>query len=122
MVNKNSRSIVLRCEARRKKNIWIATCLELGIVITSPTPDKLKQEMAEAVKLYFEGITEAIKDGYRPKLVPVQFYRMRQLWFDIRYMIRYVVKGRLSALIAKVCLRGPLETELWRKDTEYAWR
>ena len=67
------------------------------------------------MELYFEGVTEAIKDGYRPKLVPVRFYRMRQLWFDIRYMIRYVVKGRLSALIAKLCLRGPLETELWRK-------
>ena len=95
MVNskRNKHQIHLRNVARKRDGVWVATCLELGLVVTSPTSETIKDDMARAVQLYLEGLAECIQQGHGHRLVPVKGYWFKRIFFDVRMLHKKMVSS-----------------------------
>lgn len=48
----------LKVLAEKKSGYWIATCLELNIVVQADTPQKLLSKMGDALDGYVRAVTE----------------------------------------------------------------
>ena len=86
--------MILRNEAVKKGDVWVATCLELGIIITSPKLENVKSEMTKAIDLYLEGLEKALRAGKDVRIVPVPHYWLRKLRFDLYQRLQRLQESR----------------------------
>lgn len=99
--------MLLRYEAVFKGNVWVATCLELGIIVSS-TADGIRDAMAKAVELYVDGLEEATRKGFNVAIIGVRHYWLRRLRFDVRKWLLHLTAPKSP------------KNMLWQKERNFA--
>ncbi|NLM39196.1 MAG: hypothetical protein GX205_04015 [Firmicutes bacterium] len=103
-------TMILRNEAVKKGDVWVATCLELGIIITSPKLENVKSEMTKAIDLYLEGLEKALRAGKDVRIVPVPHYWLRKLRFDLYQRLQRLQESR--SVVSRI---------MWKKEHSCAF-
>lgn len=84
--------MICRYVGIKKGDLWVGTCLELGIVVVAENIDELKKEMWVASLLYLKEYVESYVKEENLQATKVKWYFIKRFLFEIGS--RLGVKGR----------------------------
>lgn len=78
----------LHCEAKKGVKYWVAQCLENSLTVQGRTIEEARENLNEALQVYYRTVTEMKAKGERVShLRPVPFYRLRLARWYLRWWL-----------------------------------
>lgn len=73
----------LRCYVYKRRDQWVAVCIDLDLIVKADTPDVAARSLYEALAGYLKTVEEGDPEGLIPRPSPLS-HRLRYHWFCLK--------------------------------------